>query len=48
MGFEIGRLWMFGLWKWMTTFMLSKLGDIQPWNLPNLIQKAMLKHGGGQ
>jgi hypothetical protein len=35
MGSEIKRLWMLGLWKWRTTFMLPELGDIWPWNWPN-------------
>jgi hypothetical protein len=35
MGPKIEKLWMLGLQKWRIIFMLPKLGDIRPWNLPN-------------
>jgi len=48
MGPGIERLWMFGLRKWKITFMPPRLVSIRPWNLPNLIWRAMPPHGGGR
>ncbi len=42
------RLWTLGLPKWRITFMPLRLDGIRPWNLPNLIWKAVSPHGGGQ
>jgi hypothetical protein len=48
MGSEIERLWMLGLRRWKITFMPPRLGGTHPWNLPNLIWRAMPPLGGGR